>query len=82
MSEESFEFFNTYWFFDDISVVYEEGYGDDDIIRCLANERSDFCHDLVIEKREMGSLLGTIHTLIHGVSMRRVNVLRGDWSTR
>ena len=67
MSEEAFTIFDTDWFFDEIAISYEDGCGEDAILRYLTNLRSDFCHDHAIYKLGLGSHIGTVHTLIRGV---------------
>ena len=67
MSEEAFKTFDSDWFFDYINVSDEDGCSEEAILGCLTNEISDFYHDCVIYKSELGSQLGNVHTLIHGV---------------
>ena len=82
MSEEAFNFFDTDRFFEYITVSDEYRYNEDAILNCLTNERSDLCHDHVINKRGLGSQISTVHTLICGVFVIRVDIPRGGWSVR
>ena len=82
MSEEAFGFLNTDWFFDRIAVADEDGCSEYNILVCLTNEISDLFHYCVINKRSLGSQLGTAHTLLRGVFLVRVDFLRGWWSMR
>ena len=82
MSEEAFEFFDTDCFFDKIAVAKKDGCGKEAIIGFPMNEISDFCHYCVIDKCGLGSQLGTVQILIHGVFTIRVDVPRGGWSMR
>ena len=82
MSGEAFRFFDTDRFFRNISVADEDGCGKENILRCLTNYRSGFCNDRVIEKRGLGSQIGTFHTLILEVFLSRVDVPRGGGSMR
>ena len=82
MSEEAFNFFDTDRFFEYITVSDEYRYNEDAILNCLTNERSDLCHDHVINKRGLGSQLNTVHTMIHGVFVSWVVISRGGWSVR
>ena len=82
MSEEAFKIFDSDWLFEYINVSDEDRCSKDAIIVCLTNERSDFCHDRVINKRGLGSQIGTFHTLIHGVFVSWVDIHRGGWRVR
>ena len=76
-SEEAFKIITTDRFFDRTDVSDEYICGQDAIIRCPTKYIYDFCHDCIINKRAMGSHIGTVHTLILGVFVRRVDVPRG-----